>query len=134
MCFFYVYGGDGLDWFLVGCNLLVPLVLILGGRLMWKRCPKRINGVYGYRTRRSMRNLDTWRFAHDYCGRLWWKWGWWLLVFSLLVQFLGWQVSQRTEAILRVGLCGFQCGVVFFSISRVERALKRAFTENGERK
>ena len=43
---------------------------------MWKHCPKHINGMLGYRTTRSMKNMDTWKFAHDYCGKLWWKIGW----------------------------------------------------------
>lgn len=27
--------------------------------------PKNINGLIGYRTSRSMRNMDTWNFAHE---------------------------------------------------------------------
>lgn len=34
--------------------------MILGGRIMWKHSPKNINCVIGYRTSRSMKNIDTW--------------------------------------------------------------------------
>lgn len=52
------------------CNLLIPVVVIVTGRIMWKHYPKNINGLVGYRTTRSMKNMDTWRFANEYCGRL----------------------------------------------------------------
>ncbi|MBO5057040.1 MAG: SdpI family protein [Lachnospiraceae bacterium] len=58
-------------WFMFVCDLLIPVFMIICGRMMWKNSPKSINGIIGYRTTRSMQNKDTWRFAHDYCGRLW---------------------------------------------------------------
>ena len=56
-------------------NLLIPVLMIIFGRIMYKHAPKSINGVYGYRTSMSMKNEDTWKFAHDDCGRLWYKIG-----------------------------------------------------------
>lgn len=41
-------------WFMLICDLIVPIVMIIGGRMMWKHCPKSINGIVGYRTNRSM--------------------------------------------------------------------------------
>ena len=40
---------------------------------MSKYPPKEINGIIGYRTTMSRKNMDTWKFAHDYCGKLWLK-------------------------------------------------------------
>ena len=53
-------------WFILMCDLLLPITLLIAGKMMWKHCPKQINGVLGYRTARSMKNMDTWRFAHEY--------------------------------------------------------------------
>ena len=61
----------GFWWFMLICDLIIPIVMLIGGRMMWKHCPKHINGIVGYRTARSMKNMDTWKFAHDYCGKLW---------------------------------------------------------------
>ena len=36
------------------CNLLIPVVVIVTGRIMWKHYPKNINGLVGYRTTLSM--------------------------------------------------------------------------------
>ena len=58
-------------WFILICDCIIPAIMIIAGRMMWKHCPKKINGVVGYRTKMSMINMDTWRFAHDHAGKLW---------------------------------------------------------------
>ena len=37
-------------WFMLVCDLLTPIVMIITGRMMWKHCPKQINSLMGYRT------------------------------------------------------------------------------------
>ena len=49
--------------FMLVMNLLVSLT-------------SRINSVFGYRTERSMKNSDTWDFAHRYAGKIWLRLGW----------------------------------------------------------
>lgn len=51
--------------------LIVPLAFLGIGHLFRKSAPKDINYAFGYRTKRSMMNPDTWKFAHQYIGRLW---------------------------------------------------------------
>ena len=51
-------------------SLLIPLSMILIGRLFSRSAPKQINSVFGYRTAMSMKNKDTWEFA-QYCGKTW---------------------------------------------------------------
>ncbi len=46
-------------WICFGISLIIPAVLALAGLLSWKRCPKKINGLVGYRTARSMKNEET---------------------------------------------------------------------------
>lgn len=60
-------------WFMFICNMIYSVVMIAGGWMMWKHCPKKINSFVGYRTSRSMRNAETWSFANQNCGRRWWK-------------------------------------------------------------
>ena len=62
-------------WFIFCFNQLTPILMILGGQIMWKHSPKNINSIIGYRTSRSMKNIDTWLFAQKHCGKLWWKIG-----------------------------------------------------------
>ena len=52
-------------------DMLIPVIMVGIGLLFVKRPPRIINGAFGYRTRMSMKNEKTWRFAHQYFGRLW---------------------------------------------------------------
>lgn len=64
-------------WFMMlSFNLLIPAIMLIAGRLFSKKAPKDINWIIGYRTTMSMKNEDTWAFAHQIAGAFWWKWGW----------------------------------------------------------
>lgn len=121
-------------WFMFFCNILIPVIFIVAGRMMWKHCPREINGLIGYRTKRSMKNMETWKFAHDYCGRLWWKIGWILLLPSILVQIP--LIHSTDNAIGIVGgiICAVQCIILIVSIFPTENALKKTFLEDGTRR
>jgi len=115
-------------------NLLIPAVMIIAGRIMHKHCPKDINWIYGYRTARSMKNMDTWTFAHEYCGKLWWKIGWWILAPSVLVMIPFWNSSEEAVATVGTVVMTVQLVVLIASIFPTENALKRTFNEDGTRK
>ena len=115
--------------FMFFSNMLVPLVMIGAGRMLWKQCPGRINRVYGYRTKRSMKNMDTWKFAHEYCGKLWWKIGWTMLIVSIVVQIPFVHSSEDVIGKLGVVLCVVQLIVLLGSIIPTEIALKKKFFE-----
>lgn len=116
------------------CNLLVPLLMVVFGRIMYKHAPKSINGIYGYRTSMSMKNEDTWKFAHDYCGRLWYKIGLIMLIPSVLVQLPFVKSSTDTIGIMTVVLETVQICVMIASIFPTERALRKTFDKYGNRK
>lgn len=123
-----------MDWFNLALDLLVPLIMIgLGWRFLIKP-PKDINGAYGYRTPMSMKNQDTWNFAHRICGRVWCAVGCAMLPLSALAwrRTLPYPEGDRgffTSAITVLG------GVVMLlTIIPVEWALHRAFDRNGVRK
>lgn len=116
------------------CNLLVPLLMVVFGRIMYKHAPKSINGIYGYRTSMSMKNEDTWKFAHDYCGKLWYKVGLIMLIPSVLVQLPFVKSSTDTIGIMTVVLETVQICVMIASIFPTERALRKTFDKYGNRK
>lgn len=121
-------------WFMFIFDLLIPMLMILLGRMMWKHPPGSINWVIGYRTSRSMKNMDTWKFAHDYCGRLWWKIGWAMLIPSVVIHFPFYNSSENTIGIVGGILCGLQCVALLVPVYFTEKALKRNFTSEGIRK
>ena len=59
------------QFFMFMSVLLIPVIMVVFGALFRKKAPGRINLVYGYRTLRSMKNVDTWNFAHHYIGKKW---------------------------------------------------------------
>lgn len=121
-------------WFIFVCDLLIPILMVIAGSMMWKHAPEKINGIIGYRTARSMKNTDTWKFAQDYCGRLWWKIGWIILIPSFAIHIPFYHSSEDMIGIVAAILCTIQCVILILSIFPTERALKRTFTEEGIRK
>ena len=115
-------------------TLLIPCTMVGFGQFFLKKAPKKINCVFGYRTAMSMKNRNTWEFAHRYCGKLWLRWGLILLPCSILpMLFL---MNKSTDAI---GISGAAIMLVQMipmagSIIPTERALKRTFDPNGKRK
>ena len=70
--------------FMLVMILLIPITMIGFGKLFLKQAPGEINAVFGYRTTMSMKNKDTWEFAHNYCGKLWYRCGLFLLPLSVI--------------------------------------------------
>ncbi len=119
-----------MQWLLFAFDLSVPVLMLVFGRWMWKRCPKEV-GSLGYKTRRSTRNQETWQFANTYIGRLWWILGWIALALSAVppLLFLG---DETASANLCGKLMMAQCVLLAATIPPTERALKKRFP-NDER-
>ena len=103
-------------WFMLICDMIIPIVMVIVGRMMWKHCPKHINGMLGYRTTRSMKNMDTWRFANEHCGRLWYKMGLFMLAFSVLVSVLLLRTNDNTYSMISLIFILLQCIISKFII------------------
>ena len=121
-------------WFMLISDLLIPMIMIIGGWMMWRHTPKNIIGFVGYRTPRSMKNRDTWDFAHIYCGRLWWKIGWMMLVPSVIVNIPFYGSTDDKIGGAGVILITIQTAVLIVSIFPTEKALKNNFDEDGRKK
>ena len=116
----------GLWALLFVCELLVPIIMIVFGILFSAGAPGDINSFFGYRTLMSMKNSDTWDFAHRYCGRLWIRIGAVMLPVTVISSI----ISLKTARILSVlGIFGViviavQTCVIIISIIMVERKLR----------
>lgn len=113
--------------FLLICDLLIPGAMILGGWVLYRHPPKNANGLIGYRTARSRRSPEAWRFAQEYCGRLWWKIGWIMLLPSFLVHLPFLHQETDVVGIMSVVVMSLETAVMLLSIYPVERALKKKF-------
>ena len=120
--------------FMLLMDLLIPLTMVGFGKRFMTKPPQTINAVFGYRTAMSMKNRDTWEFAHKYCGRLWFKWG--LILLPLSAIPLIFVFNKGADIIGTVGgvVCAVQLVPLIGSIFPTEAALKKTFDENGIRR
>ncbi len=121
-------------WFILICDCITPITMILAGRYMWKHYPKQINGMIGYRTEMSMRNIDTWSFANKYAGKLWWKIGWLTLIPSILAHIPFYKGSENEIGVLCIVIVMIQLILMIGSIYPTEKALKQNFNEDGTKR
>ena len=115
-------------------DLLIPAIMIGFGRSFMTKAPQNINATFGYRTAMSMKNKDTWEFAHKYCGKLWFRCG--LVLLPLSVIPLLFVLNKDISTVGNVGLivAGVQLVPLVGSIFPTEAALKRTFDQNGLRR
>ncbi len=113
---------------------LIPVLCFIFGILLYKHEPKKINGCYGYRTCRSMKNEDTWKFANNLLGRLWLGGGAVLIVISAAAVLA--VNASRHDMFAAVSGLAVIMDLVFMaaSIIRVESALKKRFNDDGSRR
>ncbi len=114
-------------------NFFTPALMIIFGRIMVKHPPKSINTSYGYCTSMSRKNQDTWDFAQIYCGKLWWKIGWIIMPFGIIIMIP--VIGKNIDIIGMLGtiVAIVQGTIMLLTIFIVERALKKNFDKEGNR-
>jgi uncharacterized membrane protein len=112
-------------------TLMLTLTMILFGLVFQKKPPENINSLYGYRTRMSSKNQETWDFAHEYSGRVWLRTGSFLLIGSMVLIFLLRNTKDYEKYMMT--LFYFQMGLMLMVIPVTERALRKSFDKEGNR-
>jgi len=118
--------------FSLSMTLLLTATMILFGLLFLKKPPREINGLFGYRTRMSSINDDTWYFAHRYAGAVWIRTGVAVLAASILVIWIL-KNSGKFESYMLI-LFYFQMASLLMVIPLTEIALRRTFDRDGQRR
>lgn len=121
-------------WLLISSlALLSPSFMIVFGIIFLISAPKGINYVFGYRTRRSMKTHETWKFAHRLLGILWLALG--VLSFSLILAPMVLLFNAPDSTIGTVGALLTLVGLVVLAIPilPVEIALNKKFDVFGHR-
>lgn len=115
-------------------DLLVPVTMIGFGRYFKTKAPKEINAVFGYRTSMSMKNRDTWEFAHKYCGKIWYICGWILLIVTIVAMIPFFGQEADVTGIVGAVILGIQMIPLVGSILPTELALRKHFDKDGNRR
>lgn len=114
--------------------MLIPAIFTVVGLFFSKRAPKNINMLFGYRTDRSMKNRETWEFAHKYFGRIVGLCGAIMLPLAFLVMLLCIGKSEDAVAVVGIATMSVELIALVICIILTERALKRKFDDNGNRR
>ncbi len=114
--------------------LLTPFIMIFFGRKFKNNPPDKINWIYGYRTKMSTKNKDTWIFAHKKMGNLWFKTGTIMAIISTFCMLPF--VSRDSQTVGSVGGTIMTIQIVFLIIPIffVEMALKKTFDKDGNKR
>ncbi len=124
----------GMWVFMLICNLLIPAVAIWYGRRFQANPPREPNGVFGYRTARSMKSRDAWNFAQRKMGQVWGRWGFVMLPLAVVCQALTLLCPTVDGMCLwSLPITVVEAALLLLSMIPVERALKENFDENGRR-
>ena len=117
-------------------NLLTPLVMIIYGRVFEKKPPKiaRSKFAFGYRTVMSMRNEETWEYAHRFFGKLWFRFGIAVGLISIIVLFFFIGKDKDTVGFAGLIICFVQMAVMLLPVIPTELALRRRFDKYGNRR
>ena len=123
----------GFWFFMLMMCLLFPAIMIVMGKIFLKTAPKEINYIFGYRTNMSMKNRDTWEFAHKFCGKIWYYAGLAMLPISVIP--LLFVIGKGEDIIGTVGgiICMIGVAVIIASIFPTEIALRKNFDKDGNR-
>ena len=111
---------------------LLPLVMVICGMSYTKRGPKKITRLQGYRSKMSMKNRDTWDFAHKNLGDLWFKLGAPLLAVTSVVSLLVFRESTKQITTWCGVIFVIQLVIMVLPVVYTEKALKENFDENGK--
>lgn len=100
----------------------VGLIFIVAGFVMFRFPPKKINSLYGYRTKSSMKNLERWNFVETFSAKEMMKLGFFLMLSSLLTFITNFNNTIN----LIIGLSLTLGGLIILFI-KVENAIKIKF-------
>lgn len=118
--------------FMILVNFIIPTTFLIFGIIYSKRPPKKINPYSGYRTALSMKNIDTWIFAHRVFGRILLLFGVILLLIAIIIGLFALiYCGIDTIIIITVAQSFFQLIFMFVSCALIETALRKKFDENG---
>ena len=119
--------------YMLAMDMLIPVIMLIFGGIFRKKAPKEINYAYGYRTARSMKNDETWEFAHRYLGRLWFAMSIICIVVTVAVMLFFIGTDKDTVGIVGTVIMFGSLFSIMLSVILTENALKKAFDKDGNK-
>ncbi len=109
--------------------LIIPIftgpIIIIAGFVLLLFPPKKINGLYGYRTSSAMKSQTHWNFAQNYAAKEMIKIG----IFLALTSLVGLFINGSKHLEMYTGL-GLMVTAIIVLLIRVESKIKNKFRED----
>lgn len=113
------------------CDLLIPLLMLIGAPLLKRSANNIENSVFGYKSKRAKETPDTWYFANTYAAGLWQKWGEISIVGSAIAAVVLFFLKAEVS-IWPIILMGVQLAILLSTLLATEHALKEKL-DKGEK-
>lgn len=110
-------------------DIVITLLLLISGMILYVFPPKQVNSILGYRTKRSMKNQESWDCANKFAGKIMMFFGviYFVVVGVLYLVFLKKGFLQTNENTIII-ICVLLFVISFITtIVLVERKLKKVF-------
>lgn len=100
--------------------VIIGPIFIIAGIILYKFPPKKINYLYGYRTKNSRKNENNWNYSQKYSAKIMLTLS---IVYSLTLLLLAnYKVNETLGLIIGLSLMFLMCfGIFYFT----ERKLKK---------
>lgn len=113
----------------ISLHLLIGPLMLLFSIIFIAFPSKKINHLYGHRTKMSMLNLDTWKFANTNSSRIMFL----VSILTCTIQLIGISFGFETDDIILYSTIFLVAGLITGALL-VEKKLKEIFDNQGNRK
>lgn len=114
--------------------LSLPIINVIFGIILWKNSSKDMNIRIGFVSTYFMENEEMKKFTREYYGKLSWKIGWGLAIFTTIIQMLFQDYSNDVRSVVIVALVLIEIVVEIWSMILLRKKLKKRFREDGSRR
>ena len=122
-----------MNFLIISTFFIIPIMMIGMGVLWHKGGPKKINGLYGYRTTRSMASQEAWDFAHIYFGKVSLIIGIIQFILTVLAGIYYWSKDDALIGTATLIVLTIQTFLFILTIPITELKLKKKFDKNGKK-
>lgn len=115
-------------WFIYTFSLIIPITLAIVGFVFLKHAPKDINATSGWRTKRAIKNQETWDFANKLAGKCSFILGILEIIMTIVILLIVTIFSNNLPSGIVVLLTIIQCFCFIFVYRYVENKIEERFS------
>lgn len=116
--------------FMIVGDLILPIIEIITGRILWKHSSIDIDIRISRRSTAFMKDEEKKKRVRERQGKLSWKLGWTLLIFTVVIHILFFGSSEDMMRIVEIALSAIQTVSLLCSVGFIEKVWKKMERED----